>query len=428
MWRNWLYQLLIHLALPLIALMTWRKCHQAAQQKPQLSQGWRQKWGFVAKNTRPNGLLIHAVSLGETRSVLPLIAQLQKQYPSLPITLSNGSVRGAKQVVEFLPEGVKHTFLPLDYSFALKRFLNRLQPKLILIVETEIWPNLIHQATQQNIPIYLINARLKHSSMQAYQKWGGTWLQARLQELTGIACQFPIDQHHFQQLGLDNQKLSLMGNLKFDLTLPSDLSQQAEHWQQTHQTSHRFIWVAASTHEGEEALMLAAHQTLQQTYPNALLILVPRQADRFSVVSQQLTQQKVTFVTRSSGQILQPNDAVFLADSVGEMLLWMQIANVSFIGGSLVQFGGHNILEPAALGKPVISGPWHHNLKALYDSFIAQKAIKIVENADQLGQQLQLYAQNPNQAHQAGEQAYHCFRSQTGALSRLMQQLAPHLS
>lgn len=422
--RQLIYQALIHLGLPAVAAISWRKCKQAKQQNPNLPDCFNEKFGRIQPKHR-NGIVIHAVSLGETRSILPLINALRQDYPNLPITLTNGSVRGAKQLAGTLPEGVEHHFLPLDYPFALKHFLQALQPKLMVVIETETWPNLINTCAKHNIPLVMANARLKQSSMQSYAKYGGDWLTKTLNSLQWIGCQFPADLQHFRQLGVDAEKLKLHGNLKFDLAIPHDLPFQAQHWQEANPSSeNKFIWVAASTHAGEEELMLAAHGQLKKT---SLLILVPRQADRFKEVEQLLQAQNIDYVTRSSGKPITDNTQVYLADTVGEMMLWFEIADAAFIGGSLVPFGGHNILEPAAVKTAVISGKWHHNLQALYDAMIEENGVIIVDTAEQLGQQLQQLAEDRTLCRNQGEQGFYAFQKHSGALRRLLDDLKPFL-
>ncbi|MBO1923115.1 lipid IV(A) 3-deoxy-D-manno-octulosonic acid transferase [Thiomicrorhabdus sp. 6S3-12] len=422
--RNLLYLLLTHLALPAVAWISWRKCLRAKKDNPLLPDCFADKFGYIHPQKR-HGIVIHAVSLGETRSVLPLISALQEQHPDLPITLTNGSVRGAKQLAGTLPEGVEHHFLPLDYPFAVKRFLHALQPKLVVVVETEIWPNLIRTCEKRNIPIVLANARLKASSMHSYRKFGGTWLQTRLQAFKWIGCQFAADKQHFLELGVPADKLKIHGNLKFDLNLDPQLAHKASEWKRQFASTaeERFIWVAASTHEGEEALMLEAHRALQAQHPNALLILVPRQADRFTEVEQLLQQQQCNYATRSSKALIQKQTEILLADSVGEMMLWFELADVAFIGGSLVPFGGHNILEPAAVGTPVISGKWHHNLQTLYDAIKQDNGVIIVASAEELAQQLCLFADAPDQRQQQGLRGYQAFRKHSGALHNLLQDI-----
>lgn len=428
--RGFLYNTLIHAALPLVAGISWRKCHKAVQQQPLLKNCLMQKFGHLPAGTKTGGILIHAVSLGETRSVLPLIAELQSQYPNLPITLTNGSVRGAKQLIKDLPAGIQHRFFPLDYPFALHKFLKQLQPKVMVIIETEIWPNLIQACHDLQIPIVLANARLKHSSMQNYAKFGGKWLCDKLNQIDTIACQFPADANHFATLGVKSDNLTIMGNLKFDIKISATLRTQVAAWQTNN--PKRFVWVAASTHEDEEAQMLEAHKMLLAKEPNALLILVPRQADRFVEVELLLKTHNWLYEKRSDFENFEtlkfkPNTQVLLANSVGEMMFWMGVSDAAFIGGSMVNFGGHNILEPAAWQKPVLSGPHFQNLQALYEVFIEQDAIQICDSPSSLAHELIKIAKAPEYQQHLGQKALNTFNSQSGALPKLIEILKPYL-
>ncbi len=427
--RSIIYNTLIHSALPIVAGISWRKCRKAAQTEPRLEHCFAQKFGKLPAGIKQNGVLIHAVSLGETRSVLPLISELQNLYPDMPLTLTNGSVRGAKQLVKTLPAGIQYSFLPLDYPFAVKRFLKQLQPKVVVIIETEIWPNLIQACHDLNIPILLVNARLKRSSMQSYQKYGGQWLCDKLNQIETIACQFKADHDNFARLGVNTNKLQTIGNLKFDISISDQLRQQTNAWKAHH---NGFIWVAASTHEDEEALMLEAHKKLLAKQPNAVLILVPRQADRFIEVEQSLLRETWHYEKRSDWQSLEQHTLrqttqVVLADSVGEMLFWMGISDAAFIGGSMVNFGGHNILEPAAWQKPILSGPHYQNLEALYQVFIDENAIQICDTPEELASQLIALTDDKTNS-KWGEIAFQTFEQNTGALQKVLSLLEPYLS
>lgn len=427
--RGLIYNTLIHAALPIIAGISWRKCQKAAQEQPLLNDCFAQKFGKLPAGIKQGSVLIHAVSLGETRSVLPLISELQNRYPDTPITLTNGSVRGAKQLVNNLPAGIDHSFLPLDYPFALKRFLTQLQPKVVVVIETEIWPNLIQACHDLKIPMLLVNARLKHRSMENYQRLGGQWLCNKLNQIETIACQFEADRNNFEQLGVHTHKLQTIGNLKFDISISEKLRQKANQWKAQHKS---FIWVAGSTHEDEEALMLEAHKQLLAKSPHAVLILVPRQADRFVEVEQLLQNQNWRFEKRSDWALLEqhqlkPDTQVLLADSVGEMLFWMGISNTAFIGGSMVNFGGHNILEPAAWQKPVLSGPHYQNLEALYQVFIDANAIQICDTPEKLAARLIELTDNETNTYW-GDKALQTFKKNTGALPKLLNILSPYLS
>ncbi|MBE0494579.1 MAG: lipid IV(A) 3-deoxy-D-manno-octulosonic acid transferase [Thiomicrospira sp.] len=419
----WLYRTLLWLVFPFIVYSGWKRCRKSADPDTPIIDCFRARFGLKRAQYQTGGIWIHAVSVGETRSIFPLLKQLHQTYPNSALTVTNGSTQGALQALKFSPVPIQHQMIPYDYSFAVHRFLDQIQPKLVIMIETEIWPNLYQACHQRGIPLILANARLKQGSFESYQKWGGRLVKNALNQTHLIASQFDIDRQHFIQLGAEPARVKTLGNLKFDIEIPPGLVVEAQTWRQQHDLTNRFIWVAASTHAGEETLMLQAHQTLRQQHPDALLILVPRHADRFEAVANELKQHNINFAQRSQNQTIQPESSVYFADTIGELMLWFAVSDVAFIGGSLVPFGGHNILEPAALSKPVISGQYHQNLQALYDSFKQADGLMIAQDVEQLSQQLIELSQSTEQRQQAGERAKQGFSQQTGALQRLIEQL-----
>ncbi|WP_019894655.1 3-deoxy-D-manno-octulosonic acid transferase [Hydrogenovibrio halophilus] len=426
------YRWLLRLLWPLIVWSGYRRCRKAArraadsQDERPIEHCLAARFGRHPGPFKQGGIWVHAVSVGETRSVFPLLNALHQRAPDCPLTLTSGSTQGAQQALRFAPVPIQHQMIPYDLPGPVNRFLDQVQPRLVLMVETEIWPNLYQACSERGIPLMLINARIKQRSFRAYQKWGGKLVRQALRQTEGIAAQFPVDRERLIALGADPEKVQTLGNLKFDLEIDPNLPQQAQDWREENGLDGRFVWVAASTHEGEEALMLEAHRRLRQQVPDALLILVPRHNDRFDEVAGLLTDTPSAI--RSRQDLIKPATQVYLADTIGELLLWYAVADTAFVGGSLVAFGGHNILEPAALGKPVLSGPDYSNLQALYDTFRRDEAIQVVESPTQLGDTLTELAQTPDQRHRQGQKAHQCFQSQTGALPKLLALLAPWLS
>ena len=432
------YRFLTTLMLPLIAYSGWKRCRKHALQQakhpglPDIDDCFRSRFGFNRQKVQTGGIWIHAVSVGETRSIFPLLSRLKQDHPERPLMLTSGSIQGALQALQFSPVQIQHQMIPYDYAFAVNRFLDQLQPKLVIMVETEIWPNLYQACSERKTPIMLINARLKEKSFLAYQKWGGKMLSNALNQTQLIAAQFPIDAQHFESLGANPQKIKTLGSLKFDLDIPPGLVKQAQLWKSEQQLSQRFIWVGASTHghpqnhqTSEEQLLLQAHQQLLTIRPDALLILAPRHPDRFDEVALQIETSGLNCARRSLNQQITGQTQVYLADSVGELMLWFAGCDVAFIGGSLVPFGGHNILEPAALKKPVLSGPHYANLQALYDSFMQDKALTVITDSTALGDELIKLANSPDSRQTLGELAYQSFNRQSGALDLLMQEIQP---
>ncbi|MDX1351884.1 MAG: 3-deoxy-D-manno-octulosonic acid transferase [Thiomicrorhabdus sp.] len=436
------YRLLTTLAMPLIAYSGWKRCrkHKKQQQHnpelPDITDCFRARFGFSRQKYQTGGIWIHAVSVGETRSIFPLLSELKTHYPTLPLTVTNGSIQGALQALQFSPVPIQHQMIPYDYTFAIKRFLQQTQPKLVVMVETEIWPNLYQACQDQNIPVILINARLKERSFKAYQKWGGQLIANALNQTEFIGAQFTADAQNLAALGAQASKIKTLGNLKFDLNLDPDLNQTAHRWRSENHLNERPIWVAASTHahpnsqdasQSEEQQIIDAHIRLLEKEPNALLILVPRHADRFTEVAKLLDDNHINWAKRSQQQTITANTQVYLADTVGELMHWFAVGDVAFIGGSLVPFGGHNILEPAALNKPVISGEHFANLKALFEPFIEADAIHIVKDSNELADNLARLIQNPEQAQELAKKAHDCFAMQIGALKRTMALIDPIL-
>ncbi|BBP42839.1 3-deoxy-D-manno-octulosonic acid transferase [Thiosulfativibrio zosterae] len=421
------YRFLLTLAKPLIAYSGWKRCQKYQDIETPIQHCFAARFGRNPSTFQKGGIWIHAVSVGETRSIFPLLSNLHQDYPELSLTVTNGSTQGALQALKFSPVPIQHQMIPYDFPNSVNRFLDQLQPKLVLMVETEIWPNLYQACHERKIPIVLINARLKETSFDAYRKWGGQMLRDALNQTTFIAAQFPADAQRFAKLGALPEKIKTLGNLKFDIEIQPGLVKIGQEFTQKNALAERFIWVAASTHENEETLILQAHQVLLQRIPTALLILVPRHANRFAEVQKICEASPLRTQTRSQLQhtqtTLSASTQVLLGDSVGELMLWFSVSQVAFIGGSLVPFGGHNILEPAALNKPVLSGPWFQNLQSLFEPFITAEAIQICETPEHLASTLIEFAQTPEKQKAAGEAAYNCFAQQTGALKRLMNEL-----
>ncbi len=439
-----LYRLLLILFLPVIALASWNRCRKyrktlrasrtekKTSSLPEIEYCFRSRFGFNPTPFQKNGILIHAVSIGETRSIFPLLSELKNRHPDLPITITNSSIQGALHAFEFSPVQFQHQMLPYDYPFAVKRFLNQLQPKLVVMVETEIWPNLYQACQNRNIPVVLVNARMKEKSFKAYQKWGGSAIGNALKQTHLIAAQTEQDAEYFKQLGASEKQVKTLGNLKSDLKIDESLADKAGEWCAVNHTENRPIWVAASTHffegESEEKKILSAHKTLLKTLPDALLIIVPRHQSRFEEVAQTIQQSGLSWQKRSDEVRLNETTQVYLADSIGEMMQWYQVADTAFVGGSLVPFGGHNILEPAALNKPILSGEHYQNLSNMFTPFIEANAIRLVKDELELSTALASLLEDHESREMLANQAHQCYQNQTGALHKTLNELKTLLS
>ena len=354
-----LYTLLLHLALPLIAL----RLALRARKAPAYARRIKERFSFALPPLKPGGIWVHAVSVGESIAAAPMIRALQARYPELPITVTCMTPTGSERIQALFGDSVQHCYLPYDLPWAAARFLDRVRPRLAVVMETELWPNHIHQCARRGIPVALANARLSERSARGYARFGKL-TAPMLAELSLIAVQTQAEAQRFLDLGARPDCVEVTGSIKFDLKIDAELLQRAAELRRQWQAEQRPVWIAASTHAGEDEIVLAAHRQLLETRPNALLILVPRHPERFNSVHELCLSDGLTTRRRATGEAVQAGDQVLLGDTMGELLFLYALADIAFVGGSLVANGGHNLLEPAALGKPVLSGPHLFNLRS----------------------------------------------------------------
>lgn len=424
--RLWLYQLIMALLLPLWLLYAWRRCRQEG--RPGLC--WRQLWCLSLPNLPPSALWVHAVSLGETQAALILLRRLRQQQPELPVFFTGGNRSATRLARESGLSNLHVSYLPLDYAWLRQRLFKRLKPRLLLLLETEFWPNLLHQAHQQATPVVVIQARLSQSSKRLYPRWGQPLLHQLLAPVRLFAAQTQADAQTLVALGAQPDRVQLLGNLKYDFALPSDLAEQTQRLQQQ-LPAGRWLWTAGSTHPQEELPLLEAHRQLLAQAPESLLILAPRHPDHFERVATVLTQQGWNFIRWSDWQGQSPlpsNTQVLLLDTLGQLLYWYALSHACFVGGSLVPWGGHNLLEPAALGKPLLAGPHNHNFGEIAQDLEQGQALTLTDTAKQLAMSLSDWQQHPMKARQLGLRARERFLAHQGTTERLLQAITPYLS
>jgi 3-deoxy-D-manno-octulosonic-acid transferase len=346
---------------------------------------------------------------------------LQNNYTQYQILVTTSTPTGSQQLLKLFPDSVTHVYAPYDLPLAVNRFLDRAHPALALIMETEIWPNLYSQCHQRGIPLMLVNARLSARSAASYRRVLPL-TQRVLACIDRVAVQNSADAERFLQLGMDRSKLEVMGSIKFDLVIPASLTEQAQALRRLLGVD-RSVWIAASTHEGEDEMVLEAFQQLSRSITDALLILVPRHPDRFERVASLCNKYKLNTVRRSKSETCQPDTQVYLGDTMGELLLLYAASDVAFIGGSLVDTGGHNPLEPAALGIVAVVGPYMFNFQDITQGLLAQKGITQVADASQLASQVELLLRSSELRQQMGENAASFVEKNKGALTRLEQMI-----
>lgn len=407
---RYLYIVLLTIALPYILLRQWWRARRQPEARARLGE----RLGFYPFKIQ-GAVWVHAVSVGEVIAAQPLIKALQAAYADHPILVTTMTTTGAARVKAAFGDTVKHAYLAYDTPGAARRFLAATQPVLGVIMETEIWPNLILACEQKSVPVCLVNARLSEKSAKGYARFGRLTSET-LNRFAFIACAAESDAKRFLALGANPKRLSVSGNIKYDLVVSPHLIAEAVKWREADRT-RSFVWVAASTHEGEESLILAAHQRLREVHPDALLILVPRHPERFDAV---FSMCATLFKTerRSKTPQCHSGSAVYLGDTMGELLFFYAVADVAFVGGSLIPRGGHNILEPAALAKPILSGSHVFNFETIVADFTQAKAITLVNDVDALAMCLISLANHAEQRQQQGERAFQLMESKRGVLQR----------
>ncbi|MFT6141623.1 MAG: 3-deoxy-D-manno-octulosonic-acid transferase, partial [Psychromonas sp.] len=332
---------------------------------------WVEHFGFCPrlKDNKTTSLWIHTVSVGEVIAATPLIQALKKQQPQQTIVVTTTTSTGAAEVKK-LGELVAHRYMPLDFSGAVKRFIKTINPSALLIMETELWPNTLHTVHQHNIPITIINARLSERSYLRYQKFQFIF-ELLAKNIDQLLCQTEADAQRFIKLGIGREKVAITGSIKFDISI-TDKVKTAAAQLRSELGEKRPIWIAASTHQGEDQLILKAHKRVLKNVPEALLMIVPRHPERFSTVSALSQENGFNTVSRTSQQRITESTSVYIADTMGEMLTLMGAADICFMGGSLLgeKVGGHNLLEPAALAKPCLTGPSFYNFQLITEQLI----------------------------------------------------------
>ncbi len=396
--------------------------------KPKVGKRWKEHFGITPALTKPRPIWLHAVSVGEVIAAKPLIKALLVHYPNDTLLVTTTTATGAALVDELSLENdrVVHRYMPIDFGFAVRGFLRKIKPKAFLIMETELWPNTLKKVQETNIPILVLNARLSERAMKGYQKIQ-PFFSAFSAPVCQFICQFESDAAHFSQLAIKSQKIAQVGSLKFDL--PTFNNKQEEITELEKNIGKRPVWLGASTHSGEDEILLKAHKKILAEVENALLILVPRHPERFNDVAQLIEKMQFNFVRRSDQNQISPQTQVYLADTLGEMMLLLSQANLVFMGGSLLgkKVGGHNVIEPASLGKPLLIGESFYNFQVITSALIEAKACQICQNESQISAAVIDLLTQPQKSKRKGEAAIAFVKQNQGALDSTLSLLRPWL-
>jgi 3-deoxy-D-manno-octulosonic-acid transferase len=408
-----LYSALLYLVAPLALVATALRGLRDPSYRDRLGE----RLGFTALRFATPPIWIHAVSVGEVQAAAVLVRALAQRYPQHPILVTTATPSGAQRVRALFADSVRHAYLPYDLPAAVRRFLARTTPVLAIVMEREIWPNLFRACFERRIPILLASARISERSGERHRRFAGLFREALGCDVT-IAAQTAADAERFRAIGISAAALHVTGNVKFDFEVPEEARRTGAHIRA--ELGSRPVWIAGSTHEREEDIVLDAHERVRAARNDALLLLVPRHPNRFDAVKSWLRSRNVRFVTRSAREAIGADTSVLLVDTLGELLSFYAAANVAFVGGSLVPIGGHNLLEPAALHRPIIVGPYNFNAADIAASFLESGAALRVESATELAAAVLDLLTSAARRDEMIARAHAILQSNRGALARVL--------
>ncbi|WP_419833981.1 lipid IV(A) 3-deoxy-D-manno-octulosonic acid transferase [Endozoicomonas atrinae] len=421
------YSLLLYLISPLVMVRLYLRSKKA----PEYWQRKRERFGFFSLPATDIPIIwVHSVSMGETIASGPLVKQLQKDYPNHRILITTMTPTGSAQVRKIHGESVEHVYASYDLPGAVRRFLDKVKPVMAIVIDTELWPNTITACHKRSIPVLIVNARLSERSARGYGRFAFL-TRPMLEQIDMVAAQNNETGRRFLELGLPKQQLNVTGSVKFDLDVSPEVitaGKELRHkWQQGMGSDIRIL-VAASTHEGEDQQVLDAFKTILTESPEVRLLLVPRHPERFDSVHQLIQDNQFPVVRHSKGT--QPSDEtrVILGDTMGEMMKLFAASDIAFVGGSLVATGGHNMLEPAALNLPVLSGPHVFNFEEISESLAQAGGLEIVNDSRALAQSTIRLVQDKDEYENMSQHAGEFVRDNRGALKKtlmLVDQLMP---
>jgi 3-deoxy-D-manno-octulosonic-acid transferase len=417
-----LYVLLTYLLAPLVIAQEAWKSLLNHEYRGRLGQ----RLGFVPRPARPGCIWVHAVSVGEVQAAAGLVAELRRRHPRLPIVITTVTPTGAQRAQALLQDGVQHCYLPYDLPGSVRRFLDSVAPQVAIILETEIWPTLYAELGRRHIPLVLGSARVSTRSVDRYRRMASLFRDTLSHGIL-IGAQTAADAERFRAIGAAPGRVQVTGNIKYDIEIPAATIAAGRSLRQQWGAG-RPVWIAGSTHEGEEEASLAAHAAVRARYPDALLVLVPRHPQRFESVRTLLRRRAVRHAQRSSGALPAADDEVFLVDTLGELQMFYAAADIAFVAGSLVPIGGHSLLEPAVLALPMLSGPHTQNSQDIADLFEQTGALRIVRSQDELGYRLLDWLGNAAQARADGARGRDAVAANRGAVDRLVSMVEPLLS
>jgi 3-deoxy-D-manno-octulosonic-acid transferase len=413
------YTLLTLLLAPVfVGHLLWRSLSQ-----PGYRQRLGERFGYGLAPLAGRSIWIHAVSVGEVTAAAPLVRALRVRFPQTPLVVTTMTPTGSQRARDLFGTEVRHCYVPYDAPGPVRRFFDWARPELALVLETEIWPNLYHECGRRAVPLVLASARVSRKSATRYRILFSLIRDSLAQGIV-IGAQSATDAERFRVLGANPARTHVTGNIKFDFEISPEIAARGRAFRDLH-ARERPVWIGASTHHDEEQVLVEAHRAVLARYPDALLILVPRHPERFALVASLLSRAGLRTVSRSSGATCAPDVQVFLGDSMGELTMLYAAADVAFVGGSLVRIGGHNLLEPAALGVPALTGPHNYNAPDIADLLIEEGATVVVRNATEIAEEVGRLLADRVERERRGALARAALESNRGAVRRLFALVEP---
>ena len=415
-----IYSAILYLLLPFIVLRLLLRSFR----NPACRLRWQERFGYLWRLEHKSPLIwIHAVSVGEVRAAKPLVDVLRREHAGYQIMLTTMTPTGADTVAQLFADAVIHHYVPYDFPGAVMRFIKITKPCCLIVMETELWPNLFHYCRLGNIPVILANGRMSGQSAGRY-RLASRLTRQTLNNISLIAAQSGKDAERFIALGAVADKVSVTGNLKYDFALPDDFTIRhamlRREW-----PDDRPIWIAASTHDGEEEIILRAHAQILHACPESLLIIAPRHPERFSNVATLCNKSGFKTVQKTTNISPDKTVRIYVLDTIGELIYYYALARIAFVGGSLVNVGGHNMLEPVSLGIPVISGPYLYNFHEIGKMLQETGVARVIHNEHELAEEVIRLFADEKLRHDAGQNGQRMVQENRGSSVRFMRLARP---
>jgi len=417
-----LYSAVLYVLTPFVVL----RLFFLSLRNPAYRKRLQERFGYVRRLDSSSPVIwIHAVSVGEVHATKPLVDRIIKSYPHYQLLITTMTPTGADAVHNHFGNRVFHYFIPYDLPNAVHRFILQIKPVLLIVMETEIWPNLFYNCRINNIPVVIANARMSENSFAGYKRLSGL-ARDTLSNVSFVITQGQADADRIVALGADKSRVKVSGSIKFDIEFPEDINKKGLLLRQNI-FHNRPVWIAASTHAGEEQIILSAFGSILQQHPDCLLIIAPRHPERSNTITDLSIKSGFITARKSQGQIVDDQVKVYLLDTLGELPEYYAASDLAFVGGSLIPHGGQNMLEPACLGVPVITGPNDHNFSEISTMLQLCGAAWTVVDVEELAQRVNLLLADKKLRHDAGEKGRKLVEVNRGSIHRLMEILHPYL-